>query len=81
MKRTMSPAGPDTGSRSAARKAPSTLVPAHGQTGAQRPLDVFSRIKLAFLDEYTCEKPGYDPYDTCRHRATPDIWVNKRKRA
>jgi len=39
-----------------------------------------SRIKLAFLDEYTCEKRGYDPYDTSRRRA-PDIWMSKRKRA
>jgi hypothetical protein len=44
------------------------------------PLSVLSRIKLAFLDEYTCEKRGYDPYDTSRGRA-PDIWMSKRKRA
>ena len=48
---------------------------------ASNPLDVLSRIKLAFLDEYTCEKRGYDPYDTSSHRATPDIWSSKRKRA
>ena len=44
------------------------------------PLSVLSRIKLAFLDEYTCEKRGYDPYDTSKGRA-PDIWMSKRKRA
>jgi hypothetical protein len=44
------------------------------------PLSVLSRIKLAFLDEYICEKRGYDPYDTSRGRA-PDIWMSKRKRA
>jgi hypothetical protein len=43
-------------------------------------LAVLTRIKLAFLDEYTCEKRGYDPYDTSRGRA-PDIWMSKRKRA
>lgn len=43
-------------------------------------LDVLSRIQLAFLDEYSCEKRGYDPYDTSK-RATPDIWASKRKRA
>jgi hypothetical protein len=41
---------------------------------------VLSRIKLAFLDEYTCERRGYDPYDTSKGRA-PDIWMSKRKRA
>ena len=44
------------------------------------PLSVLSRIKLAFLDEYVCEKRGYDPYDTSRSRG-PDIWASKRKRA
>jgi hypothetical protein len=44
------------------------------------PLSVLSRIKLAFLDEYTSEKRGYDPYDTSKARA-PDIWATKRKRA
>jgi hypothetical protein len=44
------------------------------------PLSVLSRIKLAFLDEYTSEKRGYDPYDTSKGRA-PDIWMSKRKRA
>jgi hypothetical protein len=48
---------------------------------ASSSLDVMSRIKLAFLDEYSCEKRGYDPYDTSSHRATPDIWASKRKRA
>jgi hypothetical protein len=49
-------------------------------TQASDPLSVLSRIELAFLDEYVCEKPGYDPYDTSRGRA-PDIWAAKRKRA
>jgi hypothetical protein len=44
------------------------------------PLSVLSRIKLALLDDYICEKRGYDPYDTSRGRA-PDIWMSKRKRA
>ena len=44
------------------------------------PLSVLSRIKLAFLDDYACEKRGYDPYDTSRGRA-PDIWMSRRKRA
>lgn len=44
------------------------------------PLSVLSRIKLAFLDDFVCEKRGYDPYDTSRGRA-PDIWAAKRKRA
>jgi hypothetical protein len=44
------------------------------------PLSALSRIKLAFLDQYTCEKRGYDPYDTSRGRA-PDIWMSRRKRA
>jgi hypothetical protein len=47
---------------------------------ASNPIDVLSRIKLQFLDEYTCEKRGYDPYDTST-KATPDIWASKRKRA
>jgi hypothetical protein len=64
MKRTARPAMPDT-----AKPLPES-----------DPLSVLSRIKLAFLDEYTCEKRGYDPYDTSRGRA-PDIWMSKRKRA
>jgi hypothetical protein len=47
---------------------------------ASDPISVLSRIKLAFLDEYTCEKRGYDPYDTSKGRA-PDIWTSKPKRA
>ena len=39
-----------------------------------------TKIKLAFLDDYVCEKRGYDPYDTSRGRA-PDVWAAKRKRA
>jgi hypothetical protein len=64
MKRTAGPAKPGT-------EEPSE---------ASNPLSVLSRIKLAFLDEYACEKRGYDPYDTAKGRA-PDIWMSKRKRA
>jgi len=64
MKRTASPAKPDT-----AKAVPES-----------DPLSVLSRIKLAFLDEYTCEKRGYDPYDTST-AGKPDIWSAKRKRA
>jgi hypothetical protein len=64
MKRTAGPGSPDT---------VKTLP-------ASDPLSVLSRIQLAFLDEYTCEKRGYDPYDTSKARA-PDIWASKHKRA
>jgi len=47
---------------------------------AKPPVDVLKRFKLEFLDQYVCEKRGYDPYDTSRGRA-PDIWSTKRKRA
>jgi hypothetical protein len=47
---------------------------------APNPLDILKRIQLEFLDEYVCEKRGYDPYDTSRGRA-PDVWKAKRKRA
>jgi hypothetical protein len=43
------------------------------------PLSVLSRIRPEFLDEYTCEKQGYDPYDTSK-RLAPDVWTSKRKR-
>jgi len=53
----------------------------HSKTeSASDPMSALNRIKLAFLDEYVCEKSGYDPYDTSRGRA-PDIWASKRKRA
>jgi len=55
--------------------------PREQAAASKDPSNVSSRIRLAFLDEYSCEKRGYDPYDTSRHRATPDVWVNKRKRA
>ena len=42
--------------------------------------DLLKRFKLELLDQYVCEKKGYDPYDTARGRA-PDIWSTKRKRA
>jgi len=64
MKRTVRPAKPDTAE----------------SVRESDPLSVLSRIKLAFLDDYTCEKRGYDPYDTSKGRA-PDIWMSKRKRA
>jgi len=44
------------------------------------PLDILKRMKLEFLDEYVCEKRGYDPYDTSKGRA-PDAWTSRRKRA
>jgi hypothetical protein len=44
------------------------------------PLQVLSRIKLAFLDDYTGEERGYDPYDTSKNRGR-DVWMSKRKRA
>jgi hypothetical protein len=64
MKRTTGPAKPDTAASCSGSDA----------------LSVLSRVKLAFLDEYTCEKRGYDPYDTSKGRA-PDVWMSKRKRA
>jgi hypothetical protein len=52
------------------------------KTQAAQPLqdDLLKRFKLELLDQYVCEKRGYDPYDTSRGRA-PDIWAAKRKRA
>jgi len=47
---------------------------------ASDPLSILGRIKLSFLEESACEKRGYDPYDTSRHRA-PDLWKSKRKRS
>jgi len=44
------------------------------------PQDIFKRFKLELLDQYVCEKRGYDPYDTFAARS-PDIWAKKRKRA
>ena len=60
-------------------KAPAKPDGIHAQKPCE-PLPVLTRIKLAFLDEYVCEKPGYDPYDTSRSRG-PDVWASKRKRA
>jgi hypothetical protein len=64
------------------KKTTSPAQPADAKTTtAERdPLTVLSRIRLAFLDDYTCEKRGYDPYDTSRGRS-PDVWTSKRKRA
>ena len=70
MKRTERPSGTDTKAQGLQPAAPLSDREA-----------VLSRLKLAFLDDYTREKPGYDPYDTARHRSTPDIWMSKRKRA
>jgi hypothetical protein len=56
---------------------PSTVQVAAAQSD---PLDILNHIKLAFLEEYSCESRGYDPYDTSK-KATPDIWASKRKRA
>jgi hypothetical protein len=70
MKRTAGPARPGTGRAASTEKA----------APPSEALTVLSRIKLAFLDEYTCETRGYDPYDTAKGRA-PDIWMSKRKRA
>ena len=42
--------------------------------------DLLKRFKVELLDQFVCEKRGYDPYDTSRGRA-PDIWSKKRKRA
>jgi hypothetical protein len=64
MKRTSSPAKPGTATTQQ----------------SSDPLSLLKRIKLEFLDEYVCEKRGYDPYDTSKGRA-PDIWAAKRKRA
>jgi hypothetical protein len=41
---------------------------------------VMSRIQLAFLEDFTRERRGYDPYDSSKSRS-PDIWALKRKRA
>jgi hypothetical protein len=70
MKRTTGPAKPGT------EKA----IPVEKTVPSADALAVLSRIKLAFLDEYTCERRGYNPYDTSKGRA-PDIWMSKRKRA
>jgi hypothetical protein len=47
------------------------------------PLAALNRLTLGLLDHldnYACERQGYDPYDTSRARA-PDVWSTKRKRA
>jgi hypothetical protein len=63
-------------------KHKSSAVRAAGSGARQSsdPVNLLKRIKLEFLDEYVCEKRGYDPYDTSRGRA-PDIWRAKPKRA
>jgi hypothetical protein len=60
--------------------SPAQPADAKTTTPERDPLTVLSRIRLAFLDDYTCEKRGYDPYDTSRARS-PDVWTSKRKRA
>jgi hypothetical protein len=58
-----------------------TRSPANPATRqSAQPLELLSRIKLEFLDEFACEKRGYDPYDTST-AGKPDIWAAKRKRA
>jgi len=49
-------------------------------SSASDSISVLNRLPLAFLDEYTCDRKGYDPYDTSRGRV-PDVWRAKRKRA
>jgi len=44
------------------------------------PGDIFKRFKLELLDQYVCERRGYDPYDTSTAHS-PDVWAKKRKRA
>jgi hypothetical protein len=44
------------------------------------PQNIFKRFKLEVLDQYVCERRGYDPYDTTTARS-PDIWAKKHKRA
>jgi hypothetical protein len=44
------------------------------------PLSILSRIQLAFLEDYSRERQGYDPYDSSKSRS-PDVWALKRKRA
>jgi hypothetical protein len=47
---------------------------------ATPPPNLLKRFKLELLDQYVCEKRGYDPYDTQKDRS-PDVWSKKRKRA
>lgn len=62
------------------KKTTGPAQPANHSKTDSNPMTALERIKLAFLDEYVCEKTGYDPYDTSRGRS-PDIWASKRKRA
>jgi hypothetical protein len=64
MKRTIRPTKPGTAAAVAA---------------AADPLTVLSRIRLAFLEEDSQEKRGYDPYDTSHNRVA-DFWKSQRKR-
>jgi hypothetical protein len=43
------------------------------------PMAALNRLTLGLLNEFTCEKQGYDPYDTRARKL--DIWRSKRKRA
>jgi len=55
--------------------------PGTAKTEAEsNPLSVLARIQLACLDDYTCERRGYDPYDSSKGRDL-DVWSSKRKRA
>jgi hypothetical protein len=60
------------------KRTPSPAKPATRH--AVHPLELLNRIKLESLDEYACEKGGYDPYDTST-AGKPDIWSAKFKRA
>jgi hypothetical protein len=63
------------------KRADAAAQPQSAQTPSDsEPISRLSRMTLGFLDGYTCEKQGYDPYDTTRNRK-PDIWRQKRKRA
>lgn len=64
MKRTEGPAKPPTD-------------PTDSVEGLQ---SLMSRLQLAFLEDFSHERQGYDPYDSSKSRS-PDIWANKRKRA
>jgi hypothetical protein len=44
------------------------------------PMALLARMTSGLLDQYRCEKHGYNPYDTSAGRK-PDIWLAKRKRA
>ncbi len=56
------------------------LEPQPGDTqSATDATAALDRLTFALLDEFTCERQGYDPYDTRARK--PDVWSSKRKRA